>query len=58
MGRDNIEMDLKETAKGDVDWSYLSQNRHKWRAVVNTVMNIWFSQNVVDFFTSYGTASF
>jgi hypothetical protein len=40
---DNIKMDLKETGKGDVDWTDLSQNRHIWRAVVNTVMKIWFS---------------
>ena len=39
----NIKMDLKETGKGDVDWSDLSQNRHTWWAVVITVMNIWVS---------------
>jgi len=25
-----------------MDWFYLSHDREKWRAVVNTVMNIWF----------------
>jgi hypothetical protein len=36
-------MNLKETGKGEVDWTHLSQNRHKWRAVVKAVKNISFS---------------
>jgi len=35
-------MDFKEKGKSDVDWTPLSQNMHKWRAVVNTVMKVWF----------------
>jgi hypothetical protein len=25
---------------GEIGWGHLVQNRHKWRALVNTVMNI------------------
>jgi hypothetical protein len=35
----NIRMDLGEVEWGDVDWIYLAQDRHKWRALVNVVMN-------------------
>jgi hypothetical protein len=37
---DNIKKDLKEIWE-DMDWIYLDQYRDKWRAVVNTVMNLW-----------------
>jgi hypothetical protein len=32
---DNIKMYL-----GDVDWIHLAQDRDRWRALVNTVMNL------------------
>jgi hypothetical protein len=37
---DNIKMDLRELGFGDVDWIHLSQDRDRWRALVNTVMNL------------------
>jgi hypothetical protein len=37
---DNIEMNLWEIGFGDVDWINLAQYRDRWRALVNTVMNI------------------
>jgi ribosome biogenesis protein Nip4 len=37
---DNIKMDLRETGFGDVDWIHLVRDRDRWRAVVNTVMNL------------------
>jgi hypothetical protein len=37
---DNIKMDLREIGFGDVDWIHLAQDRDRWRAVVNTVMNL------------------
>jgi hypothetical protein len=37
---DNIKMDLREMEFGDVDWIYLVQDRDRWRALVNTVMNL------------------
>jgi Cu2+-containing amine oxidase len=38
---DNIKMDLGEIGFGDVDWIHLAQDRDRWRALVNTVMNLW-----------------
>jgi hypothetical protein len=37
---DNIKMDLREIGFGDMDWIHLFQDRGRWRAVVNTVMNL------------------
>jgi hypothetical protein len=37
---DNIKMDLREIGFGDVDWIHLAQNRDRWQAVVNTIMNL------------------
>jgi predicted small integral membrane protein len=38
--KDNIKMDLRETAFGDVDWTHLAQDRDWWQIVVNMVMNL------------------
>ena len=27
---------------GGIDWIDLAQDTHRWRAVVDTVMNLWF----------------
>jgi hypothetical protein len=37
---DNIRMDLGEVGWGDVDWIGLAQDRNRWRAVVNSVLNL------------------
>jgi hypothetical protein len=37
---DNIKMDLWEIGFGDVDWIHLAQDWDRWRALVNTVMNL------------------
>jgi ribosome biogenesis protein Nip4 len=37
---DNIKMALREIGFGDVDWIHWAQDRDRWRAVVNTVMNL------------------
>jgi hypothetical protein len=37
---DNIKMDLREIGFGDVGWIDLAQDRYRWRALVNTVMNL------------------
>jgi hypothetical protein len=37
---DNIKVYLGEIGFGDVDWIHLAQNTDKWRALVNTVMNL------------------
>jgi hypothetical protein len=33
-------MDLRKTGFGDADWIHLVQDRDRWRALVNTVMNL------------------
>jgi hypothetical protein len=37
---DNIKMDLGDIEFGDVDWIHLAQGGDRWRALVNTVMNL------------------
>jgi hypothetical protein len=37
---DNIRMDLGAVGWGDVDCIGLAQNRDRWRALVNSVLNI------------------
>jgi hypothetical protein len=37
---DNIKMDLLEIGLNVVDWIGLVQDRHRWRALVNSVMNL------------------
>jgi hypothetical protein len=36
---DNIKMDLREVGWGDVDWISQAQDRNRWRALVNLVLN-------------------
>jgi hypothetical protein len=38
---DNIRMDLGEVGWVDVDWIGLAQDRNMWRALVNSVLNLW-----------------
>jgi hypothetical protein len=37
---DNMKMDKREIVFGDVDWINWAQDRNRWRALVNTVMNL------------------
>jgi hypothetical protein len=42
---DNIGMDLGEVGWGDVDWIGLAQDRNRWRALVNLVLNLRVPRN-------------
>jgi hypothetical protein len=37
---DNIMLDLVEVGWGDVDWIGLAQDRDRWRALVNSALNV------------------
>jgi hypothetical protein len=48
-------MDLGEVGWGDVDWIDLAQDRDRWRALVNAVMNLRFPLNAVKLQSSFTT---
>jgi hypothetical protein len=37
---DDMRMDLGEVGWDDVDWIGLAQDRNRWRALVNSVLNL------------------
>jgi hypothetical protein len=37
---DNIRMDFVEVGWGGVDWISLAEDRDRWRALVNSVLNL------------------
>ena len=39
-GRDNIKMDLQEVECEGLDWINPAQDRERWRALVNALMNL------------------
>ena len=38
---DNMNVNLQEVECGSVDWIELAQDRYRWWACVNAVMNVW-----------------
>jgi hypothetical protein len=38
---DDIKIDLREIRRSGMNWIDLAQDRDQWRALVNTVMNLW-----------------
>jgi hypothetical protein len=50
----NIRVDLVEVGWGDVDWIGLAEDRDRWRALVNSVLNLRVPQNAKKVSSVYG----
>jgi hypothetical protein len=51
-GRITLKWIFKKWDEGSMDWIDMAQDRDRWRALVNAVMNLWVSYNAGNFLTS------
>jgi hypothetical protein len=51
-------MDFREIGWDGMDWIDLAEVRDQWGALVNTVINLQFPQNVRKFFSCYATGCY
>jgi hypothetical protein len=51
-------MDLREIGWDGVDWIDLAQDRDRWKALVNTVMNLRVPSNAGEFLSICTTGGF
>jgi hypothetical protein len=52
MWENDIKMGLREKGSDGTDWLHLAKEKNKWKALVNTDMNIRVPQNVGKFLSS------
>ena len=55
---DNIKMDLQEVGCRNMNWIELAEERDRWRALVNEVMNLRVPKSAGNFLTSCKPVSF
>ena len=51
-GEDNIKMGLQEMEWEDMGWIDLAEDRDRWRALVDALMNLRVPQNAGNFLTN------
>jgi len=54
----NIKIDIEEVGWRSMEWIELAQERGKWRALVNAVMNLRVPSSAGNFLTGYKPVSF
>jgi hypothetical protein len=52
---DDIKMGLLRMGLGGVDWIGTAQDRYRWRALINAVMNLWVPENAGNLASGYIT---
>jgi hypothetical protein len=52
---DNTETYLRKIGWGGMDWIDMAEDKDQWRALMNTLMNLWVPLNVGKFLSSCTT---